>query len=212
MQYIPGGLGAIFFALSPLWMVLLAWVMYGERPRKRALAGVILGFAGIMFILSPASGARMPAWPAAVAFLSSLTWSYGSIVERRFKKSDVVAASAMQLLVAGTELAAVSLVMHEAIVPSAWTAPSLFSLAYLVVFGSIVAYSAYLWLMRHVRTAIASTYSYVNPIVAIAFGMTFLGERMTPAAFLGAGAVVAGVSLMVMAPPSITVAEPAEVG
>jgi drug/metabolite transporter (DMT)-like permease len=211
MQYLPGGLGSIFFALSPLWMVLLAWLLYAERPRKRSLAGVAIGFAGILLVISPASGVHLPPWPTAVALVSSVTWSLGSIVERRFKKSDLVQASALALLTAGVELAAVSALVREPIVPDRWTASSLAALAYLIVFGSIVGFSAYLWLMRHVRTAVAATYSYVNPVVAIGVAIVLLGERLSVTAGFGAAVVLAGVALMMSAPP-VDVEEPAEVG
>jgi drug/metabolite transporter (DMT)-like permease len=201
MRELPGGLGSLFFALSPLWMVLAAWPMYGERPRKRSLFGVAIALTGILVVISPASGVHLPALPTAIAIGSSMVWSLGSLLERRFKKSDVVQASAIQLLVAGAELGICSWVSGEHLSVAEWTPLSLAALAYLIVFGSIVGYSAYIWLSRHVRTTIASTYAYVNPIVAVSIGVVFLHEPITTTALLGAAIVLAGVSLMMSAPP-----------
>ena len=197
-QYIPSGIGSLFFALAPLWMSLFAFAIYRERLTRLAAFGIALGLAGMCYLYSPSGAQHLPLVPTLVGVFSSIAWGFGSIVQRRLAGSDLVQISAMQMLVASLVLAIVSACTGERLALAAFTPPALGALAYLVIFGSIVGFSAFLWLMNNVPTVLASTYSYVNPIVSIALGVAFLGETFEWHLAIGAGVICAGVAAMIV--------------
>jgi drug/metabolite transporter (DMT)-like permease len=197
-QYVPSGVGSLFFALAPLWMSLLAFALYRERLSRLAAFGLALGLAGMVYLYSPSGAQNLPLVPTLVGVGSSLAWAIGAVLQRRLAGSDLVQMSAMQMLVAAVALTALSLMSGERFAPAEFTWPALGALAYLVVFGSIVGFSAFLWLMNNVPTTLASTYSYVNPLVSIALGVWLLGERFDWHLAVGAAIIVAGVAAMIL--------------
>ena len=199
-QFLPSGIGSLFFALSPLWMAVFAFALDGERPSPVAAIGLALGLGGMIYLYSPSGGQGLPAWPTVVGIFTSVTWALGSVVQRRFRATDVVQMSAMQMLVAAGVLGGFALVTREPLAPAAFTPTALGALAYLVIFGSIVGFSAFLWLMNNVPTTLASTYSYVNPIVALAIGIGLLHEAFSWRLAAGATVIVLGVAVMMLAP------------
>ena len=196
LQYLPSGIDALVFALTPLWMTLLGAYFYGERIAKIAALGLVLGLVGMLYLYLPSGGQHLPAWPTIVALTCSLSWAIGSLVQRRLRGADVVQVSAMQMFVAAAGLALTSLCLGEHLVASDFTLPAIGALGYLIVFGSLVGFSAYLWLLNNVSASLASTNAYVNPVVAIAIGIGLLHERASVPLFIGAAAIVAGVALM----------------
>jgi drug/metabolite transporter (DMT)-like permease len=202
LQYIPGGIGSLFFSLSPLFMAVFAYLLFGERISWQARAGLAVGFGGMAYLVAPAGPGALPVVPSLLALFCSVSWALGSIVQHRFHFRDVVQASGMQMLCASAMLALLALVSHEHLTRAAFTVPAVGAVAFLVVGGSIVGYSCYLWLLRNVPTTLASTYGYVNPIVALAIGVAFLHEPFGTRTAVAACVIVAGVAMMVSAPPA----------
>jgi drug/metabolite transporter (DMT)-like permease len=200
VHYMPSGVGALFFALAPLWMAVLGYALYRERLAPLGLFGLALGLAGMLYLYSPTGGQHLPLVPALLGVFCSMAWALGSMLQRRLAASDVVQMSAMQMLVAAAVLAPAAWLGGERLTVAEFTPSSLGALCYLILFGSIVGFSAFLWLMNNVPTTLASTYSYVNPIVSLAIGVGFLHEIFDWHLALGSTLIVAGVAAMMLAP------------
>jgi drug/metabolite transporter (DMT)-like permease len=201
VQYLPTGINSLLLSLSPVWMAIIAFAWGGERPTRLAVAGMVLGFAGLALLLQPKATSALPLVPAVVAVLASVSWSFGSIYQRRAPRSgSLVLSTALQMLFGGVFLAVEAALFGEwnAVSVHAITAASLGGFAYLVIFGSLIAYSAYLYTMQSASTALASTYAYVNPIVAVILGMLIFHERFTPLEALASAIILAGVALMMI--------------
>lgn len=210
LQYLNASVGALFFSLTPLLMALFAFAFEREPLSKRGAAGLALGFAGMAYLLVPAGSASLPLVPVLAGLVSAVAWALGSILQRRIGARDVVQSSAMQMLAAGACGILVALASGERIASGALRPEAVGAFFYLVLFGSIVGYSCYLWLMRNASTTLASTYAYVNPIVAIALSAVFLHEPLTPRLLIAAAVVVLGVAMMLIAPAPHAKAEPPE--
>jgi len=201
LQYMPSGVGSLFFALTPLWNALIGLLFYRERLSPPAIAGIVLGFGGMAYLVSP-SGAEGLALPiVALAAASSVMWSVGSMIQRRYPATHFLQMSSMQMLVGFVELSVLGAVSGERLSPAEFTPAATAALALLIVFGSIVGFSAFIWLTRNVETVLASTYSYVNPIVAIVISVLLLHEPLTWHTLLGATLILAGVALMIRLAP-----------
>jgi drug/metabolite transporter (DMT)-like permease len=200
LQYLPSGIDALVFALSPLWMALFGFILYRERLSRLAAIGLLVGLGGMVYLYSPSGAQHLPAVPTAIALGTSLVWGFGSMFQRRLDKSDLVQTSALQMLAAAAVLALMAEFSGERLTLAEFTPSAAAALAYLVVFGSIVGFSAYLWLMSHVSTTLGSTYSYVNPVVSLAIGIGLLHEPFSWLLVMGAGVILSGVALMVLAP------------
>ncbi|GAC1522460.1 MAG: drug/metabolite exporter YedA [Vulcanimicrobiaceae bacterium] len=204
LQYLPSGIGALFFALSPLFMAVFAFAFDRERLAPLGVVGVSLGLAGMVFLYSPSGAQHLPTLPTVLGVMSSIAWAFGSILQRRSRASDVVQMSAMQMICAAAVLAVMAAGSREPLSAAAFTPPAIWALAYLVVLGSVVGFSAFLWLLDNVPTTLASTYSYVNPVVSLAIGIGLLHEPFSWRLAIGAGIIVLGVAVMMMAPrPSV---------
>lgn len=200
LQYLPSGIGAVFFALSPLWMAIVGYFLYAERLAPMALFGLAVGLGGMLYLYLPSGAQNLPTWPTVLGVFTSFAWGFGSMIQRRFRIADVVQFAAMQMLCAGPILAVLALLFEKRLALDQFTPVAIGALLFLIVLGSIVAFSAFVWLLRNVPTTLASTYSYVNPIVALAIGIGFLHERFSWNLAIGAGIIVLGVALMIAAP------------
>lgn len=200
LQYLPSSVGALFFSLSPFFMALFAFVLYRERLSVLGAFGLTLGFAGLVYLVAPSGASSLPLAPTVAGVFSALAWGLGSMLQRRYAARDLVQSSAMQMLAASGTLLALGVLTGERITVPAMTPHALMAVGYLIGFGSIVGYSCYLWLMRNVSTTLASTYAYVNPIVAIALAVTLLHEPLTPRIVVSGIVIVCGVALMMLAP------------
>jgi drug/metabolite transporter (DMT)-like permease len=203
-QHAPSGLVAVVVASVPLWLVVLEAIRpEGNRPRPITWLGVAVGLAGIGMLVGPGrmQGGIDPV-SATVLVLGSLCWAIGSLLSRRLPspKSPLV-ATALQMLCGGVWLVAGGLAVGEGARwnPAAFTTRAWLSLAYLSVFGSIVAFTAYVWLLRNTTPAKAATYAYVNPIVALIVGWAFAGERLTLRAGIAAVVIIGAVALITAA-------------
>jgi drug/metabolite transporter (DMT)-like permease len=199
-QTLPSGLAALLVAAVPLWLVCLRLVTR-DAPRRATLAGTALGFAGIAILALPGShpaGTRL--WGVLVVIGGTLCWALGSFATPRLPMpAHPFVAATYEMLAAGAVLLAGGAATGEArhtdlaAVPArAWVA-----LAYLVVFGSLVAFSAYVWLLGNAPLSLTATYAYVNPVVAVVLGALILGEQVSWPILIGGGVVVAGVGLVV---------------
>ncbi len=186
-QHIPSGLTALLVSTTPLWFVLLAWLWKGEpRPHGVVFAGIAIGLAGVYFLfetesLSAESGSGP--MPGLLVLFASLSWSVASIHSREGGlPGNPFLTSAMQMMAGGAILFVAATVTGEwsQFHPAAVTLRSAISLAYLVVFGSFIAFSAYVWLLRQTTPARVSTYAFVNPGVAVVLGWLILSEPFTP--------------------------------
>jgi drug/metabolite transporter (DMT)-like permease len=191
---VSSGLAAVVCATMPLWMAVFAAVS-GERPTRNEWLGVALGMAGVVILVS---GAEMSAAPVAAAILcgSPLAWALGSHIARRVEMAPGVMAAASQQLMGGAALAVVGLARGES-VPTRWTFDAIWSVAYLVVLGSFVAFTAYSWLLKNTRPAVATSYAFVNPGLAVLLGVALGAENVGGATLIATPLIVAAVVLVV---------------
>lgn len=204
-QRVPSGVAALVVGAVPLWIALLdALVARRGWPGPLAMVGVALGFVGMAILVGPAQlfhGDMVVDPMGAMALIgSSLSWSVGSIYARGIKPSSPLMGIAMQMLAGGAVLAAFGLALGEAWQwdLSAFSHRSMLALAYLVIFGSLVGFSAYNWLLRNAPITLVSTYAYVNPLVAVSLGSLFGGEPLTPRIGLAAAIIVSSVIMVTM--------------
>lgn len=202
---VPSGLAALVVAATPLWTILFDWLRpHGSRPHRLVFAGLGLGFVGVILIImgKDHSGSRVIApIPGTVLLLATVSWAFGSVWSRHLEKPESALMSvAAQMCVAGPMLILTSVLSGEAahFHPSAVTAASAIAFAYLTVFGSMIAFTAYAWLLEVTTPARSSTYAYVNPLIAVVLGRVVLGEPL-PGTVLAAGAaILAGVVLITL--------------
>lgn len=196
VQRIPSGVASLLVAMTPCLMVLLEWWRRGPRPTGGVVAGLVLGVLGTMVLVSQRSLGGEPIDPlgAAIVLCGSVAWAVGSIYSRGLPRyASAARTSAVQMLCGGTVITLISIVTGD-FARFSWTAASaksLFSLVYLIVIGSLVGYTAYMYLLGVTTAARASTYAFVNPVVAVILGALLAGEPVTPRV-LGAGAIIVG--------------------
>ena len=196
---VPSGLAALMVASVPLWVVLVRRAT-GVRTSGTTLAGVLVGLLGLVVLSAPGiTGAVRPAGLVAL-LTASLLWACGSVLAGRLPMpANPLTASVYEMFAGGVGALVLALARHEprGFAPSAVSAASWAGLAYLVVFGSLVAFSAYAWLLQRAPLPLVATYAYVNPVVAVALGWAVLSEALTWPIVIGGGIVVAGVGLVV---------------
>jgi drug/metabolite transporter (DMT)-like permease len=196
-QEVPSGIAALLVGTIPLWFAILARIFLGERLGGRALAGLALGFAGLFLLVDPSGeeGAE-PVW-ALVIVLGALGWVAGSLYSQRSPlPKDTLLGAGMGMLAGGTLLLAVSGIRGE-YDDAAFTTDALLATAYMVVVGSLIGFSAYVWLLKTVPASTVSTYAYVNPVIAVFLGWAFNDESITSRTLVAGAAIVIGVALMV---------------
>jgi drug/metabolite transporter (DMT)-like permease len=190
---VPTGLASLIIASVPLLVVLMR-LAGGERPPTLAIAGVLIGFGGVAILFHPEGGATW--WGIGLAGLSAIAWALGSYLSSRIPlPQDAIVATTYEMLAGGLLLLPVGLAEHPQ--PGSFSARSLLAFAYLVVFGSVIGYTAYVWLLHHAPLGTVSTYAYVNPVVAIALGVLFLDEHVSARVAVGAAVVLGSVAIVV---------------
>jgi drug/metabolite transporter (DMT)-like permease len=205
-QFVASGLAALIVATVPLWMVLFEWLgPDGTRPTRLTLLGLITGFVGVAVLVGGGDGldaARVPWIPGAVLLFASASWAAGSLYSRRaLLPCSPLVATAMEMLGGGTLLLLAGALTAEggSVALEQVSTRSALSLAYLILFGSILAFTAYIWLLRVTTPARVSTYAYVNPVVAVALGWLLASEPFTPRIGLAAALIVAAVFAVIVA-------------
>jgi len=197
-QMVPSGIAAIMLATIPFWVVLLEFVVPTERrPASGTLIALLPGFAGVALIaLQDVSDQAVGVAAIALLLGSALSWAAGSLLSKRTSShASSLSLSGIQLTAGGIALALASFAVGElrGFSPGAVTAPSVAALVYLVVAGSVVGFAAYHWLLDNVPTTQVTTYTFVNPVVAVMLGWLFLQEGLSPAMLIGGLLVVASV-------------------
>jgi drug/metabolite transporter (DMT)-like permease len=197
-QHVPIGLTSLIIASVPLWVLLLRLAV-GERPDAVASLGLLVGFAGIVVLVRP-GGDSGPLGYLLLTVVAAFAWALGSFLSPRIAvPRDALVATGYETLIGGLVLAVIGLAATPAseLDPASWSTRSILGLVYLVFIGSLVAYTAYAWLLGNAPLGQVSTYAYVNPVVAIALGWLILGESISPLMLLGAAVIVASVALVI---------------
>ncbi|SDL11011.1 EamA family transporter [Nonomuraea jiangxiensis] len=196
-QHISTGLAALLVASVPLWLVVFRLVVR-DRPALLTVAGVLVGLAGVAALSLNGGGESASTTGVVVILLASLSWSIGSFLSARIPMPDNVwAASTVEMLVGGLGLLVVGPALGERLDLAAVSGRSWVALAYLVLVGSLVGFTAYTWLLGNAPISLVSTYAYVNPAVAVLLGMLVLNEQVTTQMILGGLVILAGVALVV---------------
>jgi len=201
-QTLDTGTASLIIASVPLWMALLDRLFYGQRLARLVVSGLVVGFAGVGLLVAP-GGSGGFSRAAIVLVFSSVAWAIGSLYSRQAPQpSRPLVAAAMQMLAGGLILTVVSGISDELgdVHPGQISLESWLGLAYLVAAGSLVAFTAYMWLLRNAPTSLVGTYAYVNPLVAVLLGTVVLGEPLGWRTLVGGGIVLAAVALIVRAP------------
>jgi drug/metabolite transporter (DMT)-like permease len=199
---IPSGVVALVVATVPLWMALIDWVGFGQRLRPLAILGLALGFGGVALLLGSPGGGRIDPLGAVIAVLAPVFWALGSVYSRRLSlPSRPLVATAMQMLCAGALYLVAGVAAGELgrVHLSQVSGTSALALVYLIIFGSLVGYNAYSWLLRVAPLSLVSTYAYVNPIVAVTLGWLILAEPVTIRTMAAGAIIVTAVALIVTA-------------
>jgi len=201
-QWVPSGLTSLLVGTVPLWIVLLGWAWSRSRPGPWVIGGVVLGFLGVLLLVSgmgSMGAGSINVTGAAILVFGAFLWANGSLYSRSAKLScSPLLGTAMEMIAGGLLLLVASLVAGE------WTHISLGSVSplsaaswvYLVVAGSLVGFTSYIWLLKTVPPSQVSTYAYVNPIVAMLLGWKLASEPITPTNVVAAALILAAVVII----------------
>ncbi len=202
-QYVPSGIVALLVATVPLFIAIFGALALGRRLSRLAVTGVAIGLLGTAVLLRPGAGGTGDLGHMLLVLVSPLSWAIGSLYATRgpLPKRALV-ATGMEMLCGGALLVVVGLLIGEAgaVHLERISVASWLSVLYLIVFGSLVAFSAYVWLLTRVATTAVSTYAYVNPLVAVLLGWLVLGERITGQTLLAAALIIIAVALILLRP------------
>jgi drug/metabolite transporter (DMT)-like permease len=205
VQRVPSGIAAVLVASVPLWMVLIDWARpNGRRPSLAVAVGLIVGLAGVAVLAVPGDAAAeraVTASGALVLILGSISWAAGSMYSRQSahpKSAEM--STGLQMITGSIALVIVSLLAREParFDPGSVTMPSFVGWVYLVTFGSLVGFTAYIYLLRETTPAKATTYAYVNPIVAVLLGWALANEPITARTLVAAAIILASVAMISM--------------
>lgn len=205
-KYLASGLAALIVAVVPLYVAMIEWLLPGgERLRVRGLAGIGLGLAALVALLWPSFHAAVDTHSklgarqllaAGVVLAGGLSWAFGSVLFRRLQlPAHPLVAAGWQMLAAGICNLVLATTLWQW--PQAeWSFRSVGAVGYLVLFGSLLGFSCYIWLIHHVPVAKVVTYAYVNPVVAVVLGALVLGEHLHSSEYAGMVAVLCAVALV----------------
>jgi drug/metabolite transporter (DMT)-like permease len=192
----PSGLAALVIASVPLWVLVIRAAL-GDRPRPRAIASVGVGLAGVGLVIVAGSNVDARSSALAILITAAVLTALGAVLSNRLSMpSDAFVATTIEMLAAGAALTLSGFAAGEAgqLRISALSTDSLAGFAYLVVFGSIVAYTAFVWLLDNASVSLVATYAYITPIVAVALGSAVLDETITLPIAVGALLVIGSVA------------------
>lgn len=202
-RLVPSGLAALIVAITPIWMVLLEWARPGgTKPSRGVVIGLILGVIGLFVLVGPAANNGIRIAGVVMLMVGSLSWATGSLLARHMDLPRSAAlATAIEMLAAGLVFLVVSTLTRE---PMHFdiarvSGRSLAGLIYLITFGSIIAFSAYVWLLKVSTPAKVATYAYVNPVVALFLGWAFAGESLSLRTAIASAIVIAAVAVITTA-------------
>ena len=206
-HFVPTGLVALLVATVPLWIVVLDWAWgKGRAPAVGTILGVLWGFAGVVLLVTGSEigqGSRNDLLGGLLVLGGAAAWATGSVVSRYAARPSASGiGTGMQMLCGGAVLLVFGMLRGEigAIDPAQISMASVLALCYLVVFGSLVAFSAYIWLLRATTPAVAVTYAYVNPVVALFLGWRLVGEPLSGRTLLAAFVILSAVVVITTRP------------
>ena len=194
---VPSGLAALVIAGVPVFAMLFAWGLFGARPRLLEWLGVGLGLTGMVLLNLDLHAAANPG-AIVVLFIAAAAWSAATVMQPRLDLPKGPMSAAVQMLGGGASLVVMAALHGERFAPAAVPWSSWLALAYLVVFGSLVAYTAFVYVIGHARPALATSYAYVNPVVAVGLGALFAGETVSMPIVAGMAVILAGVGLVML--------------
>lgn len=205
-QYISSSMTALLVATEPMWVVLLSWQwLKSEKPNWKVAAGLLVGFVGVWFLIAGrgpggfGSDGSGQTFGIVAVMAAALSWAAGSMYGLRgaTPKSSLLTAG-MQMLSGSLALFIVGILRGEwaSFDPAAVSSNSMFALGYLLVFGSLLGFTAYSWLLKNAQPSMVATYAYVNPVVAVLLGWSIAGESITSQMLIGAFIIVASVALI----------------
>ncbi len=204
---IPSGIAAVLVATVPIWLAIFDAVATGRRPSALAIGGIVAGFVGVAILLAPVSGVpAVDPLGVLLVLVAAISWALGSIYSRGAPMPrSALLGTGMEMLSGGVALLVAGTVIGEtsALEPAAFSGASLLALAYLIVAGSLVGFTAYVWLLGNVPVPTVATYAYVNPVVAVALGALILSEPVTPRTLVAAVVIIAAVIAMVSGRPRV---------
>jgi drug/metabolite transporter (DMT)-like permease len=196
-MHMSSGLAALLVASVPLWLVVFRWAT-GDRPALATLGGVLVGFGGLALLTLTRGGGSGSAFGIAVILTASLSWATGSFLSARLPMPEnPFTASVYEMAAGGVALLAIGFGTGERVHLDQISEASWIALAYLIVFGSLVAFTSYVWLLGNAPISLVGTYAYVNPAVAVLLGVLFAGEHATWMILLGGLIIILGVGLVV---------------
>jgi drug/metabolite transporter (DMT)-like permease len=199
---IPSGIAALLVALVPLWMALLDRLFFGGHLQTRAVVGLVAGFGGAALLLGSGASGDVDVVGMLLVVGASLSWAVGSLYSRKapLPRRPFVGMG-MEMLAGGVVLGLAGILAGELgdLDATTFSRASIIGLLYLIVFGSWIGFTAYLWLLRVARTSLVSTYAYVNPVVAVFLGWLLLDEQVGPRTLVAGGVIVASVALIISA-------------
>jgi drug/metabolite transporter (DMT)-like permease len=196
-QKLSSGVAAVVCGTMPLWVGALGR-FFGAKTTPREWLGLVLGFAGVA-VLGLSGELRAEPLHAVLLFLAPISWALGSLLARALPLAPGLMSAATQMVTGGVVMGVVSAAVGEPL-PTAPPASAVVAWVYLCVFGSLVAYSAYTWLLANTRPAVATSYSYVNPVIAVALGAWLGNERVGAETIVAVALVVAATVLVVLKP------------
>ena len=198
---LPSGVAALVVATVPIWIVLFQWILYrGKAPNVTVWLGLLLGFGGVALLARDHGGdARPVCWPIGALQLACIFWAYGSLRSKHVDQGpSMIQASAMQMMGGGAALLLVGTLIGEwaTVDVSSISMRSLLAFLYLIIVGSLIGFTSYVWLMKVASPTAVSTYAYVNPVVAVILGSWLGHETITGWMILAGAMVVGAVALM----------------
>lgn len=199
-KHISSGVAAVVCGTMPLWVAALGR-FFGEKTTPREWLALVLGFGGVA-VLGFGGELRAEPFSALILFLAPISWALGSLLARRLPLSKGLMSAATQMLTGGLVMSVVSFIAREE-VPVNPPASSVLAWVYLAIFGSLAAYSAYTYLLNHARPAVATSYAYVNPAIAVAMGVGMGGEHAGPEVFVAVALIVAATVLVIRKPAPV---------
>ncbi|MDF7821420.1 EamA family transporter [Runella sp. MFBS21] len=202
--FMPTGMVALLVATLPGWIVGLDYYFFSkQKPSWLTLLGLAVGLVGMYILLNPLgqiTNQEIPLFPASLVFIGSITWAWGSLQSPYLDMPPQMQTTAIQMLGGGI----FSLLMSVWLEPQAFSTLSLMTtqtylaLLYLIIMGSFVGYSAYVWLLHHAPPTLTATYAYVNPVVAMILGWIFVNEKLSTRSLIASLVVLAGVVLITL--------------
>lgn len=201
-QFVPSGITALIIAVTPVWFLIFDWWHRGVQPTIGGTLGLILGTLGVVLLIDPTNllgGQEIDLIGALALVLATMFWAGGSLYSRGSQlPANPFLATAMEMIAGGVLCVLGGIIGGElsGFDAAAITPRSLFSLSYLIAFGSLVGFTAYIWLLRHVQPSMVATYAYVNPIIAVILGWLIAGEELGARIVLATIVIVLAVALI----------------